>query len=277
MLVEHQAAQRLGVADERRAGDAARPRRAHVGRRRVDERDEQLRAADDLGERVGVVHERRRRHGVDAEALLLAAERRHLLHAPEHRAVARCHQQRLARAPQHGDDLHQVVDPLRGVLGQAHAHDEVDVGQLLAERGHALDVVAADPAALAALRVPHVEHVGAGAVVDLAVTQDERLGVAAARLEQPLARRARHCVVDEARRDADPAAVDRRAGGTEQLQRRLVAHVHAGVGEQFERCFVHAPAFCVFPDAEPRLRHPDPPNGGAGWTAPHADHPAVVP
>ena len=135
------------------------------------------------------MHQRRRRHGVDGEALLLAAGRRHLLHPREHGAVARRDEQRLARAPQHGDDLDEVVDPLRGVLGQTHAHDEVDVGEHLAERGHALDVGAADPAALAALRVAHVQHVRAGAVVDLAVAQSEWLGFAAARLEEPLPRR----------------------------------------------------------------------------------------
>ncbi len=199
VLVQHEPAQRLGVADQHGAGDAARAGRAHVRGRRVDERDEQLGAADDLGERVGVVHQRRRRHGVDAEALLLAADRRHLLHAREHGAVARRDEQRLARAPQHGDDLDEVVDRLRGVLGQAHAHDEVDVGQHLAERGHALDVGAADPAALAGLRVAHVEHVRAGAVVDLAVAQREWLGLAAARLEQPLPRRTRQRILDQSR------------------------------------------------------------------------------
>ena len=185
---------------------------------------------------------------------------RHLLHAREHGAVARRHEQRLARAPHHGDDLDQVVDLLRCVLGQAHAHDEVDVGQHLAERRHALDVGAADPAALAALRVPHVEHVRAGAVVDLAVTQDERRGVAAARLEQPLARRARERVLHEARRDAHAAAVHRRAGGPEELQPRLVAHVHAGVGQQLQRGLVQAPALGLAPDGESRLRHIDPPS-----------------
>ena len=277
VLVQHQAAQRLGVADEHRPGDAPRPGRSHVGRRGVDERDEQLGAADDLGQRVGVVHERRRRHGVDAEALLLAAERRHLLHAREHGAVARGDEQRLARAAQHRDDLHQVVDLPRSVLGQTHAHDEVDVGQLLAERRHALDVGAADPATLAALRVAHVQHVRAGAVVDLSVTEDERRGVAAARLERPLARRARERVLDEARRDADAATVHRSAGGPEELQPRLVAHVHARVGQQLQRGLVQAPALGLAPDGESRLRHIGPPKRGAGRTARSAVHPARIP
>ena len=90
VLVEHQAAQGLGVADEHRAGDAPGSGRAHVGRRRVDERDEQLRAADDLGERVRVVHERRRGHGVDGRS---SPSRRR---APPSPACARARSRRAA-------------------------------------------------------------------------------------------------------------------------------------------------------------------------------------
>ena len=128
--------------------------------------------------------------------------------SPEDVAVARRHQQRLARAAHHGVDLGEVVDRLRHVLGQAHAHDEVDVRQLLAERGHALDVGLAHAAALARVGVADVEHVAAGAAVAVLRVEHERRGVAAARLDHPVARRAGDGIVDQLGRDAHARAVD---------------------------------------------------------------------
>ena len=170
-------------------------------------------------------------------------------------AVARRDDQRLARAAQHRVHLHEVVDRLRRVLGQAHAHDEVDVGQLLAQRRHALDVGAADAAALARVRVADVEHVRAGAAVRVGGVEHERLGLAAARLDRPVARRALERRFDQLGGDAHARAVDLRAGAGEDLDGRRVLHVDARLGEHLERRLVHAPAGVLVPDPQASSVH----------------------
>ncbi len=229
--------------------------RAGVGRRRPDHRDAELGAGDHLAGAVLVEEQRRHRHRVDAEAVGLAGQRRHLLHLGEDVAVARRDQQRLARAAHHGVDLDQVVDGLRRVFRQAHAHHEVDVGQLLAKRGHALDVGAADAATLARVGVAHVEDVGAGAAVGVRGVEDERLGVAAARLDRPVARRTPDGGLHELGRDAHPRAVDLCSGLREDLGGRRVPHLDAGLGEHVERRFVDAPAGVVVPDRQASCVH----------------------
>ena len=170
-------------------------------------------------------------------------------------AVARRHQQRLARAAHHGVDLREVVDHLWHVFGQPHAHDEIDVWQLLAERGHALDVGLARAAALARVGVADIEHVAAGAAVAVVSIEHERRGVAAARLDGPVARRAGDGVVNQSRGNPHARAVHLGAGLGKDLDGRRVTHLDARVGEHLEGRFVHAFAGRVVPNGQASLVH----------------------
>ena len=253
--MQHQAAEHLGVGHDDHGRDRRRRRGAGAGRRRVHERDLELGADHQLAQGVLVVRERRRGHGVDGEALGLAAQRRHLTHARQHEAVARRHQERLARAADHGLHLGQVVDRLRHVLGQPHRHHEVDVGQLLAEGRHALHVGLARAATLVRVRVAHVEHVGAGAEVAVAVLELERRRVAATRLEQPGARRGLERARHHLPRHTHARAVHLRAGLAQHLEGRRVAHLHPGLGQQPERGCVHRGALVLIPYDEASSAH----------------------
>ena len=196
----------------------------------------------------------------------MAGPRRHLLQLRQDVAVARRDDQRLARAAQHRVHLDEVVDGLRRVLGQAHAHHEVDVRQLLAQRRHTLDVGAADPAPLPGVRVADVEDVRAGAAVRVRGIEDHRLGVTAARLDRPVTRRALESRFDELGRDAHARPVDLRAGAGEDLDGRRVVHVDARLGEHLERRLVHAPAGVVVPDGQACSVHGASSSLSWGWT-----------
>jgi hypothetical protein len=148
----------------------------------------ELGAGDHLGGAVLVDHQGRRGHRVDAEALRLAGQRAHLLHDRHDVAVPRRHEERLARAAQHGVDLGHVVDGLRHVLRQAHRHHEVDVGEPFAEGGLPLDVVLAHAASFVCVGVGDVEHVRPRPEVAVGRVERERRGLAATRLEQPAPR-----------------------------------------------------------------------------------------
>ena len=92
-------------------------------------------------------------------------------------------------------------------------------GQLLAERGHALDVGLARAAALARVGVADVEHVAAGAAVAVVGVEHERRGVAAARLDRPVARRGGDGIVNQSRGNPHARAVDLGAGPGEESRR----------------------------------------------------------
>ena len=89
--------------------------------------------------------------------------------------------------------------------------------------------------------------------------EHERLGVAAARLDRPVARRALDGRLDQLGRDAHARAVHLRAGLGEELDGRRVLHVDAGLGEHVERRLVHAPAGVVVPDRQASCVHVAPP------------------
>ena len=184
------------------------------------------------------------------------ASARHLLHARQDVAVARRHQQRLARAAHHGVDLGEVVDRLRHVLGQAHAHDEVDVGQLLAECRHALDVGLAHAASLVRVGVADVEHVRAGAAVAVRASRTSGCVSPPRGLMSPVARRAARWRPRRARRGCARACPSTLAPAlAKQLDRRRVPHLDAGLGEHLEGRFVHALAGVVVPDRQASFVH----------------------
>ena len=184
LLVVDEASERFGVAHHYRAGDGTRPRGASAGCRGPDDGHLELGAGGQLGEAVAVVHERRRRHGVDHEAVGRAGRRAHVLDGLDDAAVAGGHHERLARAGEHGGHGREVVDGKRHVFGQAHRHDEVEVRELLAEGRHLLDVGGPHAAPLSAVGVAVVEAVRAGAEIRVAVAQLEGF-VAAARPDGP--------------------------------------------------------------------------------------------
>ena len=169
-------------------------------------------------------------------------------------------QQRLARAGEHGGELREVADLRRHVARQAHAHDEVEVGQLLGQRRHALDVGGRAPAALAGVGVGDVDAVRPRAEVALAVLQLETAELAAARValaagraalpELEVARRALQSRVHQSGRDAGARAFDARARLRQLLAGAGVTHLDAGLLEQRERRLVDAPAGGVVPDDE---------------------------
>ena len=210
-LVHDEAAERLGVAHHDGRRDGGRRRGAQGGRRRIDERDVQLGAGDDLVNRLLRVHERRIRHGVAAEAARLTTQRRHITHLAQAGGAVSRGQQRLAGTGQHGGELRQVAGRGRHVSGQAHGHDEVDVSQVFAERRHALDVGRHGLAALAAVGIDDVDAVRPGAEVAVAVPELQaaqlaapRVAVAAARprLQREAARRRLQRGVHQGGRDA---------------------------------------------------------------------------
>ena len=130
-------------------------------------------------------------------------------------------QQRLARAGQHGGELGEIADFRRHVARQAHAHDEVEVGQLFCEHGHALDVDGRAPAAFTCVGVGDVDAVRPRAEVAPPVLELETPEVAATRvsrtagratcLELAVARRALQRSIDESGRDAGARPFDARA------------------------------------------------------------------
>ena len=119
--------------------------------------------------------ERRRRHPVNDQTAGIAAQRSHVLHPPYDVAGPRRHDDRFARAAQHGRHLCEVIHFLGHVAGQAHRHDEVDVGEHLAQGRHTFDIGDAAATALAGGRVLDVQAVGARAVVDLTVPEQHDL------------------------------------------------------------------------------------------------------
>ena len=169
-------------------------------------------------------------------------------------------QQRLARAGEHGGELGEVADLRRHVVRQAHAHDEVEVGQLLRERGHALDVGGRALTAFAGVGVGDVDTVRPRAEVALAVLELEAAELAAARValaagraalpELEVARRALQGGVHQSGRDAGARPFDARARLRQLLAGAGVADLDAGLLEQRERRLVDAPAGGVVPDGE---------------------------
>ena len=103
--------------------------------------------------------------------------------------------------------------------------------------------------------IEDVQDVRSGAVVDLAVAQDERLGVASARSQKPRARSAPKRLFHGASREADPASVHRAAGGLVERQRRLVPDLDADVAEQLERGIVEPATLLLAPEYECGPRH----------------------
>ena len=93
---------------------------------------------------------------------------------------------------------------------------------------HGLDVRELHAPALAVHAIAHEQAVRAGAEVGAPLLELEAGGFAAP-LERPGARGRRDGLVDHLGREADTVPVDLRAGPAQQLQRRFVQHVDAGL------------------------------------------------
>ena len=146
----------------------------------------------------------------------------------------------LAGGGDHGAELARVR--LAGVhaVGVGARHDEVDVGQRVAEAGRLGDVFEPAEAALAGLEVVQVHDVGAVAEVGAQAAEvHRRLAGAVVDDEAPGHRLAR--LLDEGGGDVDEAVRVLGAAAVEHdLLALLVEHDHADVGEDAEGRLVDA-------------------------------------
>ena len=181
------------------------------------------------------------KYGLSAQRLGPAADGAgHLPHGLDGLDAAGGHHQRLAGGGDHGAELPGVR--LAGVhaVGVGARHDEVDVGQRVAEAGRLGDVLEPAEAAFAGLQVVQVHDVGAVAEVGAQAAEvHRRLAGAVVDDEAPGHRLAR--LLDEGGGDVDQAVRVLGAAAVEHdLLALLVEHDHADVGKDAEGRLVDA-------------------------------------
>ena len=134
--------------------------------------------------------------------------------------------------------------------GPRARHDEVDLGQRVAEAGRLGHVLHLAEAALPGLQVDQVHDVGAVAVVG-AVAAEVHGRLAGAVVDQEARRRRLARLLDEGGRHVDQAVGVLRAAAVEHdLLALLVEHDHADVGEDAEGRVVDAPLLLVGEEAD---------------------------
>ena len=252
-----QAEQRLGDAERDLARRRDRRRAAGDRRRAVRGRHALVGAEEQLVDRLEGVLERADRLVVHdevrlvAQRLLAAADLAgHPPHGLDGLDAAGRHDQRLGGGRDHGAEL------LRVGLAGVHAvrprarHDEVDLGQRVAEAGRLGHVLHLAEAALPGLQVDQVHDVGAVAEVG-AVAAEVHGRLAGAVVDQEARRRRLARLLDEGGRHVDHAVRVLRAAAVEHdLLALLVEHDHADVGEDAEGRVVDAPLLLVGEEAD---------------------------
>jgi hypothetical protein len=248
-LVEHQAAQELGVGHEERPRHGDRRGRPLQRHRPEDDRHPLARQHDArLGHGI-VVLERRHRAGDHREdrpvALLAAVAADDVDHLEQERDILRVlhaahHLEVLRRPHERGRRLEQGAAIGGGVGREDRRPHDLDRLERVGEQRAQAEIVQRRGAPFAGHLVDGERGLAVGHVVH-ALAVDDGVVAAVARCQHEMARRRGDAALDELRLDPGHAAVavDPLAVRLEDIERRLVLVQHPGLLEDLERRLVH--------------------------------------